>query len=194
MQLIVDEKKIKKTFLLLLGGVLTYLVGESDSFVDNWYAEKFYPLWSNCLQTISNFFPFSIGDLFYIGLLLYIGIQISKWFIQFLSSHNRLALVISVLNRMLQFTLIGYILFQIFWGFNYRKGGIALQLGLNPTEYKPKEITYLTNQLIDSANFYRKNRPRSFTRFTKAQLIETAQKAYNQAALDFPFSYQYSIN
>lgn len=188
MQLIIDEKKIKKTFLLLLGGVLTYLVGESDSFVDNWYAEKFYPLWSNCLKKISDFFPFSIGDLFYTGLLVYLSIQFFKWFIQFLSSHNRLDVLLGLLNRMIQFTLIGYILFQFFWGFNYKKGGIALQLGLNPTEYNQKEITYLTNQLIDSANFYRKKiGPGALPSFTKAQLIETAQNAYDKAALDFPF-------
>ncbi len=188
MQLIIDEKKIKNTFLLLLGGVLTYLVGESDSFVDNWYAVKFYPLWSNCLKSISNLLPFSIGDLFYSVLILYFTIHLIKWFIKLLYSHSRLALLGSGLLRMLQWSLLTYILFQIFWGFNYKKGGIALQLGLNPTSYTQKEITSLTNQLIDSANFYRKKiGSGALPSFSKTQLIENAQKAYNQAALDYPF-------
>ena len=67
MQLIVDEKKIKKTFLLLLGGILAYLAGQSSWFVENWYVAKFYPLWSNFLKkgikTKLSFWTISLQEL-----------------------------------------------------------------------------------------------------------------------------------
>lgn len=188
MQLIIDEKKIKKTFLLLLGGILAYLAGQSPWFVENWYVAKFYPLWSNFLKKGSHFFPFSLGDFFYTALIVYIVMLFVKWLVRFLQSHQRLTFIWSGINGMLQFGLIGYILFQVFWGFNYKRGGIALSLGLNPTPYTQKEITELTNGLIDSANFYRKKiGPGNLPVFTKPQLIKEAQLAYNTASIKFPF-------
>jgi len=188
MRLIIDEKKIKKTFLLLLGGILTYLAGQSAWFVENWYVAKFYPLWSNFLKKGSDFFPFSLGDFLYAGLIIYFIVQFIKWFFRFLQSHQRLVLFWSGMHRMVQLGLIGYILFQVFWGFNYKKGGIALQLGLNPTVYNQKEITELTNGLIDSVNYYRRQIGKgTLPVFTKAQLIKEAQIAYSKASIQFPF-------
>lgn len=188
MQLIIDEKKIKRTFLLLLGGVLTYLAGQSTWFVENWYAVKFYPLWSNFLKRGSNFFPFSLGDFLYAGLIIYFIVLLIGWGSRFLRAHQRSAFFWSGINRMVQMSLIGYMLFQVFWGFNYKKGGIALQLGLNPTEYSQEEITKLTNGLIDSANYYRRKIGSSdLPVFSKTQLIKDAQHAFTKASIQFPF-------
>jgi hypothetical protein len=188
MQLIVDEKKIKKTFLLLLGGILAYLAGQSSWFVENWYVAKFYPLWSNFLKKGSSFFPFSLGDLLYACLIIYLLVLFLKWASRFLLSQQRITLFWSGMHRLVQLGLTGYILFQVFWGFNYKKGGIALQLGLNPTAYNQSEITTLTNQLIDSANYYRKKiGPDHLPIFSKATLMKVAQIAYNQASKQFPF-------
>ncbi|MBT9483151.1 DUF3810 domain-containing protein [Sediminibacterium sp.] len=188
MQLIIDEKNIKKTFLLLLGGILTYLAGQSSWFVENCYVAKFYPLWSNFLKKGSNFFPFSLGDFIYSAFIIYLSIHFLKWFIYFLHSNQRITFFWSGLHKMLQFGLIGYMLFQLFWGFNYKRGGIALALGLNPTVYNQKQITELTNELIDSANYYRRQiGSDGLPVFTKKQLMDDAQMAYDKASIQFPF-------
>lgn len=188
MQLIIDEKKTKKTILLLLGAILTYIAGQSAWFVENLYVEKFYPLWSNLLKKGSDFVPFSLGDLFYTGLLVYFIVAFFKWLFLLLKSYQRLAFLGAGLHKMVQIGLMGYILFQVFWGFNYKKGGITLALGLNPTSYTQKEITDLTNDLIDSANFYRQKIGNgALPIFTKQQLVKEAQLAYNQAAFVYPF-------
>jgi len=188
MQLIIDEKKTKKTFFLLLGAILTYIAGQSTWFVENLYVEKFYPLWSNLLKKGTNFFPFSLGDFLYAGLITYFIVLLLKWFIHFLRSHQRLVFFWAGVHFMVQIGLMGYMLFQLFWGFNYKKGGIALTLGLNPTSYNQKEITELTNGLIDSANYYRNIIGNdALPSFSKQQLIKEAQLAYSNASVQYPF-------
>jgi len=188
MQLIIDEKKTKKTIFLFLGAILTYLAGQSAWFVEKIYVGKFYPLWSGLLKKCSNIFPFSLGDFLYTGLIVYFLMVFLKWLILFLRSNQRFAFLAAGLNQLLQIGLFGYILFQVFWGFNYKKGGIALSLGLNPTSYSQKEITELTNSLIDSANYYRRKIGNDvLPEFSKQQLVNEAQQAYNQASIQYPF-------
>jgi len=188
MQLIIDEKKTKKTFLLLIVGILVYLAGQSSWFVENLYVGKFYPLWSNFLQKATDLLPFSLGDLIYTGLIGCFIVQLLKWFILFLKSHQRFAFLGYGLRQLVQISLIGYILFQVFWGFNYKKGGIALTLGLNPTSYSQTEITQLTNELIDSANYYRRQIGTGVLPvFTKEQLIKEAKLAYEKSSIQYPF-------
>jgi hypothetical protein len=188
MQLIIDQKKIKKTLIWVLGGILAHLIGQSTWFVENWYVPKFYPPWSNLLKKFSNFFPFSLGDLFYGILILGVVVNLLSWIYQFLKANQKSQKLWDGIQGLLQYCSIGYILFLLFWGYNYKRGGITIELGLNPSEYTQKEITDLTNQLIDSANFYRKKiGTTSLPDFSKETLIIEAQKAYNTASIEFPF-------
>ncbi len=188
MQLRLDEKQVKKTIFWLLISSLVFLAGQSTDFVENWYSAIFYPRLSKILQYTSNWFPFSLGDWLYAALAIWLVVHCFLWGKRFLFANQKWVCLLAGLNRLLQIGLMGYVLFQLFWGFNYKKGGIALQLGLNPSKYGLKEITVLTNQLIDSANYYRQKIGKdSLPTLSKDQLIVEAQKAYQRSAGQFPF-------
>lgn len=188
MQHRLDEKQVKKTIFWLFISSLVFLAGQSSSFVENWYGLKFYPRFSKMLQLASNCMPFSLGDCLYGVLIIWILYRLIRWGHRCLSLPQKWAFLMAGLNRLLQIGLMGYVLFQLFWGFNYKRSGIAAQLGLTPAKYGIREITLLTNQLIDSANFYRRKIGlQQLPVLTKPQLIGTAKYAYQTAANEFPF-------
>lgn len=188
MQLILDQKKIKKTLLWVLGGVSTHLAGQSTWFVENWYVKSFYPLWSNLLRKFSNLFLFSLGDLLYAMFICWLLVKLMRWMYQLLKANQRGQIIWMGLQGLLKYCSMGYIFFLLFWGFNYKRGGITVELGLHPSVYNQKEITQLTNLLIDSANFYRKQiGTDSLPTFPKAALISEAQKAFFNASFRYPF-------
>lgn len=188
MQLRLDEKQVKKTIFWLLFSILLFLAGQSTDFVENWYVAIFYPRLSKILQYTSNWFPFSLGDWLYAALAIWLLVRLIRWGYRLLSLHQKWACVLAGLNRLLQIGLMGYVFFQLFWGFNYKRSGIASQLSLNPSKYGLQEITLLTNELIDSANFYRRKiGNKQLPVMTKQQLIGAAQNAYQTATNQFPF-------
>lgn len=54
--------------------------------------------------------------------------------------------------RILQYASILYILFMTFWGFNYGRQSIAVNMGFDVREYSKEELIQLTEHLIEEAN------------------------------------------
>lgn len=188
MQLIIDQKKIKKTLLWLFLGFLAHLAGQSSWFVEKCYVKYFYPLWANLLKKTSANFSFSLGDFLYAVFICWLLVKIMSWFFRLLKANQRSSIIWLGFQNLWRYCAMGYILFLVFWGYNYKRGGITVELGLNPSVYSQKEITQLTNLLIDSANYYRKRIGTGrLPSFDQQLLVAEAQKAYNQASINYPF-------
>ncbi len=154
--IIIQEKSIKTNFWLIMGSFLVYLVGFYTDFVEKWYSLGFYPLYSKGLRLITNWVEFSVGDLLYVAICGWIIIRI----LQFLRLIYRKGIGWSILFQFLGYLIkwicIVYICFSIFWGLNYQRQGIAHQLQIQNDHYTKEEITAITNDLIEKANYYRK--------------------------------------
>ncbi|TAH11252.1 MAG: DUF3810 domain-containing protein [Sphingobacteriia bacterium] len=154
--IIIQEKRIKSNFWLIIGSILVYIIGFYPDFVEKWYSLGFYPLFAKSLRFGTGCLGFSIGDLLYIALGGWILIR----FIQFIRLIYRNGigwnLCFKVLGNLVKWICIVYISFNLVWGLNYHRQGIAHQLDIQKDHYTKVEIQSLTNELIERTNFYRK--------------------------------------
>lgn len=146
-QIILTPKTNKRTLLLLLAVLLIFLAGFFPEFVENYYSKGFYPLFTFSLRKLLGWLPFSVADLFYGLAILWLVIQL------FLSFRRHLS---SLIGNILRFVCWIYILFKLSWGLNYNRLGVESQLAIQKKQYSKEELSQLTRELIDSANYYRK--------------------------------------
>lgn len=120
--------------------------------VERLYSLGIYPALASTLRTLTRWVPFSVGDILYgwIILLLLIGL------VRLVRSLYRRELTRARLVRMgfsfLRTVLWLFIMFQLMWGLNYHRLGIAHQLRISKNAYTREEVTVLAHQLIDQLN------------------------------------------
>lgn len=156
LNLIIREKQIKTTILGLFFAILLHYIGNFPSFVENWYALGFYPLFANLLRSMVGWLPFSVGDLVYLLLGYWVLVQLIKGLLKLYHQGFSLDLSLQFAGTFIRFFCWGYILFQLFWGLNYSRLGIANQLDISKKGYSKEDVTALTRALIDKTNNYRK--------------------------------------
>lgn len=170
--LVKDQNNLKICISAGILAIFSLFLGNWEAFVENCYAPKIYPLLSEWLRTLSGIFPFNIGDWLYAGLILIIIWKLfqRKW--------------VSVASWIFCILFV----FQLFWGINYYRKGIAAQLKLSKATYSGSEINALTLQLIDSANHYRKLLGKgAIPEMSLEKLVAEAQKGFQNASGRFPF-------
>ncbi len=154
--IIIHEKTFKTNFWLFIGSFLVYLIGFYPGFVEKWYSLGFYPLFSKALRLTTGWVEFSLGDLFYLAIGGWILIRFLQFLRLIFSNGVSWHICFKFLGKLLSWVCIVYICFNLFWGLNYHRQGIAHQLAIQNDQYSKAEIKSLTNELIEKTNFYRK--------------------------------------
>ncbi|MDE3251284.1 MAG: DUF3810 domain-containing protein [Bacteroidota bacterium] len=141
--------------LSLAAGIFSYYPG----LVEKWYSLGFYPAFGAAIRLITGWIPFSIGDLLYTIFILYIIYQLFQTGrALYRKSYSPQKILVAFL-KVVRVLLVIYLVFKVFWGFNYDREGIEKQLGIAKTSYSIEEVTTLTNQLIDLLNETRRQIP-----------------------------------
>lgn len=107
--LVKDQNNLKICISLGVLAIISLFLSSWTLFVENCYVPSIYPLLSEWLRTLSGFFPFNVGDWIYATLVLLFIRQILK--------RKWASLGILFFSTVL--------IFQLFWGINYYKKGIA---------------------------------------------------------------------
>ena len=140
--------------LLIVLTILIKWVSLYPDWVERHYTYGFYPLVSRIQRLLFGWLPFSIGDLFYAFLVLLILSRIFRFFkVLFRKQLNRRYLILALQQGIFIFLLI-YVSFNLFWGLNYNRQGIAPQLGLQVKAYQENELDTLCRALQVKLNFY----------------------------------------
>jgi hypothetical protein len=161
--------------LLFVLSMLLSIIESFPDFIERFYSEGLYPVICTILHLLFNFIPFSVGDAFYIvlvvlGLIAFVKIirlLFTKKFEAFLSYLLKTILVVQVL----------YLVFYLFWGLNYYRSSAAKRLGLQDTSYTIHDIENVTTKLIDSANLYRSILNDSDLQVSNAIIYQNAEQA-----------------
>ncbi len=144
-----------RLFLLLLLLVIAIrLFSLNELRVEKYYATGFYPFFSRILRVLTGWIPFSLGDLLYIAAFLFLVIK--AWKLIKLLARRRVKEYLSwiLFRKYIRLVLWIYIVFNISWGLNYNRVGIAGQLGLQVQNYSKQEILQLTGLLLNKLNLY----------------------------------------
>lgn len=170
-----------------MSALLHFLMPGAE-FVESRYSLKFYAALSNTQRMITGKISFSIGDVLYGFFFIFLLIS----FIRFLSDifKRRITpqLVWEGLKKIIVFSLVIYLVFNIFWGINYNRVGIAGQTGIRLERYDTAALRSLNVLLAEKVNLTKKaviirqqNYPDNQSLFARTRM------AYGMASATYPF-------
>ncbi|HEU4469971.1 MAG TPA: DUF3810 domain-containing protein [Flavisolibacter sp.] len=175
-------------FLLSLA-LLIKLFSLDGARVEHYYTYGLYPWLSRTLRVLLGWLPFSLGDLLYISAFIYLVAKVWK-FLRILAKRQlREYLGWVLLRKFLRLVAWIYIIFNLFWGLNYNRLGIAHQLALDVKPYTLSDLRQVTGvleqrlnacaALTDSAKRLQLNQNR--------QLFAQGILDYRRVKAEFPF-------
>ena len=164
--------------LLLLLAVLIHLFSYNSSRVEYQYSTRIYPVLAKVLRSLTGALPFSIGDIVYGLFIIWLGFIIVKLI------RNKQFRKSIWLNLAIFFVSI-YIIFNLAWGINYNRCGIAHQLGLRIEKYSKEDLKELNCDLIDKVNKSRASARSG--QVSDKEIFDRTKKAFDAAAIKYPF-------
>ncbi len=130
---------------------------EQNSFwVEKYYSNGIYKFTSIAQRVLFSWLPFSIGDVLYILISIYILVKIVKFIKRIITEKERLSIVKKAVGKTIQSAAIAFIVFKLLWGINYSRVGVTQQFDLHKSNYTKDELVELTTDLIFDANYCRK--------------------------------------
>ena len=162
------------------------------TFYPDWieknYSRGIYPHISWFYREIFGWIPFSVGDILYAVAGAFLFWSFVK-FIRLLFSRRLNTVNYKNVFKKIFLTLSAiYIYFNLTWGLNYNRPGIAYQLQLNQHEYNEQDLKWISNILLKKVN---ENRLELGNQKIKYQpyhkVFVQAQQAYQNATANFPY-------
>ncbi|MGZ8544831.1 MAG: DUF3810 domain-containing protein [Flavisolibacter sp.] len=144
-----------RLLLILLGlSIAVKLFSLNAGWVERYYTHGFYPYFSSTLRFLLGWIPFSVGDLLYLGGFIFLVWKTWKYLRLLVKRQVKEYLSWVLFRKFVRLVLWIYLVFNIFWGLNYNRQGIAQQLSLDVKRYDKKELLQLTWLLQNRLNDY----------------------------------------
>src|SRR5256885_11395469 len=147
-------QKHRKLVILILIVLLIRLASLNPYWIENYYTYGVYPIVSRFLRLLLGWVPFSVGDFLYAAAIAYLLVKLVKYASLLIKKQLKKAVLLSALSKTLVVILSVYILFNVLWGLNYDRKGIAYQLGLDVQPYTKDDLIRLTTVLQNRMNYY----------------------------------------
>ena len=174
--------------VLLVLSLIIKLISYYPNWIEIYYSRGIYPYISSFYRTLFGWIPFSIGDILYFlagSYLLYYAYKTIKVIA------NKQLLQVNYFKRIKRtFYIVStvYIYFNVMWGLNYNRPGIASQLNLIPQLHNEADLKMITSDLIEKVNKTRLSLHAKEIKYKPYQAIfNQAQKAYSKVSLEYPF-------
>lgn len=168
--------------------LLLKLLALFPQFTERYYTGLLYPLISGFQRLLTGWLPFSLGDLLYAAAGAWIIARLYKNARAILRKTFTRATFLASVYRTIKIALWVYVCFNLFWGMNYNRMGIAHQLDISPETYSRDELVGLTASLVEAVNTTRRSIPDTVIVFNdRNTLYQQAVDAYESAARMYPF-------
>jgi len=186
------KKMTKHTiFRLLIFVVLIALVkifARNSFWVEKYFATGYFPGFSNFLRLITGWIPFSIGDIFYFFAAVWLLYKIIFFFIKLVKSSSKLKTLGNSLLKVAFIAMAVYLIFNIFWGLDYNRKGIAWQLNLATRDYTANDLENIQQLLIKKVNDSKQILLSTQTTYpADKELFSRATACYRQTEILYPF-------
>jgi hypothetical protein len=143
---------MKRFFIYLALALLLLGFGYFPAQVEEWYSWRLYPALLSLRLWITAWVPFSIGDLLYIIVCIYLIYKL----IRSLVNIKKEGISKGKVWRANAIILLVWISFKLLWGLNYDRLGVGHLLDIEQKAYSGAAVDSLVNELIDSLNSTRK--------------------------------------
>lgn len=185
----------KKTawFVLLGLAICIKIFSFFPDAVEKYYALGLYPVISKLQRILFGWLPFSIGDFFYAFIVMWLIYKLYHTVKRLIKRQTNKKYWLHALLQIAFAVVVVYVSFNLLWGLNYNRRGVAYQLELKVQRYSKEDLVQMMQQIVirltvlDSAS--RVNR--EFIH-RKRNLFEGATEAYDQLAATEPaFTYSF---
>lgn len=175
--------------LLIISAIAIKWISLYPDLVEKNYTYGVYPVISKIQRTLFGWIPFSFGDLFYGFLIMVIVLKTFQFFQLMLRKKLNKKYFITGLQQIIFFFLFVYVFFNLLWGLNYNRRGIASQLHLKIEKYNVADLdsltTILQKRLNEFAPLVNQAQRDSFKR--KKKLFNETFLAFRAAEKQYPF-------
>ncbi|QEC70955.1 DUF3810 domain-containing protein [Arachidicoccus ginsenosidivorans] len=173
---------------LLLFCILLSMLSRFPAFIEHYYALGLYPVIAGGLRISFGWLPFSLGDLLYTLLGIFMLWRLIRFIRILVKRRWSKPYGFKSLYTVLWTGGIIYALFYLFWGLNYSRLGIANQLGLSVTkDYNTEELQSLTQNLLKKTNQDRRRLGSPIELPNAKTLFNGAVQAYQQIDKKYSF-------
>ena len=178
------NKKILLAVLFPFQILLIKILAHYPDFIEKYYSNGLYPILSKALRYILGWIPFSVGDVLYTLLVLFI----IKWFYnnrkQFFKKPTQ------IFTHILAFLSVVYFAFHLLWGMNYYRNPLYKTLNLNK-EYTTEQLVSVTEKLINKTNTIHlkiasNDTIKAVIPHTKAQVFQKTTNGYRLLQHKYP--------
>ena len=181
--------KSKKSWLfVLLLAVLVRVWAYFPGAVEHLYSNGLYPVISWIQRLLLGWIPFSIGDCFYTAAALFLLAGIGRGIGKLIRREAGGRFWAMEAQKIVFWTMWIYVVFNLFWGLNYNRHGIARQAGLDIEPYTTEELTTVVKVLVKRLDETGPASLRERDKYARKQkLFGDAYASYGVARQQFPF-------
>lgn len=184
-----------KNLWIIIALILIIKIFSADSLtVERFYSTRFYFYFSKILRFLFGWVSFSVGDILYFIAGCWILFKLIKNIRLLFKKQLSRKIVLRKLYRIILLFGLIYIVFNIFWGLNYDRKGIAYQLKLTQLQYDTADLKMMQTILLQKVNSTRMAVTRHHIFFPpQNEIIKKAIESYGKAQEKYPFL-QYKNN
>ena len=185
----VKRKYILPLFLLLQMVFLKIIIFFPE-IVERFYSNGLYLFISKIYRTVLGKIPFSVGDVTYGILIVYLLLQLWKnrknWKLEWKNN----------LLKILNFISVFYFLFHILWALNYYRVPLFEKMNIE-REYTDNDLIIFTEKLIVKTNAIQvqittDSKLKVSNPYTQDSIFKMTQNGYDNLAKEYPF-FKYEI-
>lgn len=192
---------MKQKRLLTIGGILVILVvliricDSSSQWVENTYSNGIYPPLARTLRAIFGWIPFSFGDIIYGSLVIFIIWRVIRGIMNLVKKRvTRRSFGIGLV-RFVGIFMIIYVCFNLLWGINYNRNGIASQLQLKLDAYTKADLEQVNALLVEKVNTAKDYLAHSNENYPSSrELFDRVNQAYKTVDSIYPFLHYQTVS
>jgi Protein of unknown function (DUF3810) len=182
------NKNVISVIMLLLLALLIKAFSINQLMVEHIYSNGIFVTISSFLIALFGWCKVSIGDVLYGIVFLWLLVKaIKNISLVFSKALNKQQYIHKAL-KLIRYCLWLYIIFNIFWGINYNRIGVAKQLQLSITPYTTVDLIQIDSLLIQKVNATKNTQQQQgIVSFSQNEIFLKTKQAYTTAGAKYPF-------
>ncbi len=181
------RRTIRNLLILVALSVAIKIFSLFPYAVEKYYSTGIYVYISKFQRWLLGWIPFSVGDLIYAAVAIYIIYSIVVFFRHLYKKQVGKHYLIYLFLKLVTTAFFIYVVFNILWGLNYNRVGIASQLQMKVDKYETAELKELMQVLVNRLNAtYPSSRFSLDDLKKKKTLFKGSVNAYKRASAVYP--------
>jgi hypothetical protein len=187
------NRKIWRWLIFIGLAVVIKVLALFPDAVEKYYAGGLYRGISAVQRILLGWLPFSVGDLLYASVIIWLIVKLYGTVRRLIRRQTNQQYWLNALQQTLFVVLVVYVSFNLLWGLNYNRRGVAYQLGLQVEKYAKEDLVQLMETIVVRLNDLDATGRQHRQLLTKKRnLFNGADSAYNllsQQEKDFRYSF-----